>query len=937
MQSCSINFTNPWLLFLIIPALAVVLIPFFLINKRYRYNRNRVTSVVLHILVMMFATLLVAGVTFNYDIPNTSNQLILLVDVSSSQDEASKTRDDFVETVLYSIQDSNVQVGIVTFGYTAQEVVPLTTITPDNYDLMLSDYLAADKPDVTATNIASALRFTKDLFTNPQSSKVLLVTDGKETDEEAIAEVSALASQGTKIDVANVNSDYAGDDFQITGVSYPDNHIFVGDQIDVTVHIKSTITEKVTLNLTDNGKLITTLRDVSLIEGDNIVKIPHIFETSDLHRIEVQVESEFDTLAQNNTYHSYYYLQLFNKVLVLESFADSSTEIENMLTLGLEESEKYDVEIMDVAEAIESFTEVDQLRAYHQIILNNVSYADMTPNFIELIDTYVSKYGGGLLTVGGNNESGETHMYNKEDLYNTSYEEMLPVRAVDYTPPVGVFFVIDTSGSMSSKLGDGTEDSRLDWARSSVTSCLNVLNNRDYMGIITFSNEETPLLPLTPVSQKQQIRNAITTIDEASGGTVAHGAIMLAESLLASADYVAKRHIVVITDGQISTGEPEVLKETVRSGYEKNGTTITIAALSMSQGSNYGGLLDVLQRLGNGYAEDDLTVSAHYLANAEDVIRTIREEVVTARISGSKQEDFIPRVLNPLSNLVTDLTFDEKTTLGGYFGTQAKSSADVILVGEYNVPIYAQWSYGKGMVGSFMCDLSGEWSSTFIGSDVGTTFIRNVVGNLMPIEDITPNPLRVELRENNYTNTLSIFGNLSQNERIEGTVTYLTDGIEQFISLNEVTDLTDVDTSLLPIYVTTALTSENSYSRAGIVIRQGGLYIIDIVRYDETGMPIEEVTIYKNFAYSAEYDRYLVTEEQRLNLLTSITVGSEGVMIEALDDPQEVLEGFITVIHKQWDPRILLAILILVLFLLEVAVRKFKFKWPHELIRGKKK
>ncbi len=936
MKNCSFDFTNPWLLLLIIPAIAIVLIPFFLINKRYRYTRNRVTSVVLHALSMLCATLLVAGMTFRYDVPNNENQLIILVDVSSTQEEVAETRDNFVETLLDSLKDSNMQVGIVTFGYTQQEAVPLTAINSNNYHQMYSDYLEAKKPDVTATNVAAAFRYAKELFSVPESSKIVLISDGKETDEDALSEVSALASQGTKIDVAYISSEYSGEDFQVTDVRYPDHHLFVGDEFDVTVTVKSTLSDKVTLNLYDNNELAVSLDNVALSEGENIVTIPHTFLTSDLHRIDIQIESPIDSLEQNNLYHSYYYLQLFNKVLVLETYNGDSTTIEKMLTEGLSETEKYEVEVMNIADALIDLTSVNDLRQYHQIILNNVANIDMNPEFVEMIDTYVSQYGGGLLTVGGVNEQGEPHMYDKDDMHNTPYEDMLPVRAIDYTPPVGVYFVIDTSGSMASGLGDGTEDSRLDWARNSVNSCLNVLDNRDYVGIITFGNEETPLLPLTAVSQKQKIRNALTTVDKASGGTVAHGAIMLAESLLAEADYVAKRHIVVITDGQISTSEPDVLKEAVRVGYE-NETTITIAALSMSQGGSASGLLDQLQRLGNGYAPDDLTVSAYYLQNAEDVIRTIREEVVTARISGAKQQDFIPKVRNQTSNLVKDLVFDETSTLGGYYGTQARSAADVVLVGEYSVPIYAQWTYGKGMVGSFMCDLNGDWSSTFVSNDTGVAFIRNVVGNLMPVDDITPQPLRVELREDNYTNTLSIFGNLSQGERIDGTISYYFDGSEQTISLNAITDLTDADVTDLPIYVTTALSADNAYSRSEFVIREGGLYIISILRYDESGALIEDVTLYKNFSYSAEYDRYLTTEKEVALLLENTTKLSGGSIIEELEDPKEALYGFVTEIHKEWDPRFLLAILIMVFLLLEIAVRKFKFKWPHELFMKKDK
>ena len=53
MSNFRIEFSNPWLLLLLIPAVALALIPYFRIAKRYRRTRNRVISIVLHCLVML--------------------------------------------------------------------------------------------------------------------------------------------------------------------------------------------------------------------------------------------------------------------------------------------------------------------------------------------------------------------------------------------------------------------------------------------------------------------------------------------------------------------------------------------------------------------------------------------------------------------------------------------------------------------------------------------------------------------------------------------------------------------------------------------------------------------------------------------------------------------------------------------------------------------
>ena len=100
MQNFSIKFSNPWFLLLLIPAVAFTLFPYFRMNKRYRKTRNRITSMALHLTVMLLSITVLSGITLEYDTPNAENEVILLVDVSDSSDQkAIEERDYFVRTV----------------------------------------------------------------------------------------------------------------------------------------------------------------------------------------------------------------------------------------------------------------------------------------------------------------------------------------------------------------------------------------------------------------------------------------------------------------------------------------------------------------------------------------------------------------------------------------------------------------------------------------------------------------------------------------------------------------------------------------------------------------------------------------------------------------------------------------------------------------------
>ena len=127
MYDFRIAFAYPWLLLLLIPAIALTLLPYFKLAKKYRRNRNRIASIVMHLTAMVLAILTLSGMTFEYKVPNEQNELLLLVDVSESEETAAGTRDQLVETIINDAQLNDYQLGVVTFGYDQQYAVPLST------------------------------------------------------------------------------------------------------------------------------------------------------------------------------------------------------------------------------------------------------------------------------------------------------------------------------------------------------------------------------------------------------------------------------------------------------------------------------------------------------------------------------------------------------------------------------------------------------------------------------------------------------------------------------------------------------------------------------------------------------------------------------------------------------------------------------------------
>lgn len=922
MTDLSVEFSNPWLLLLIIPAVAFTLIPYFRLSKKYRRTRNRIMSMALHMIVMLCAIGILSGMNFRYDVPNTENEVILLVDVSDTGAESEAKRDAMIETVLADSKMGKFKIGIVTFGFDQCYAAPLTY----DVDEIYSQYKNAAPPDTSATDIAAALTYASDLFTKPESGKIVLITDGKETDQSALDSIVSVSAKGVSVDTAYISSQYSGDDIQLSGVTLPEYHLKTGEEFSLSLNVSSKSDAQAVITMYDNGEKAENAQTVQLIEGAQVVTFKHTFETLGIHKLSFTANAgSNDSVEGNNIYNSYVFLESFNKVLIVEREAGESDALLSML-----DEAGYDANVVNIRADDNVPSTVKELLAYDQVILNNISNADMTVGFDEMLYDYVKTYGGGLFTVGGNDENGEANAYNRKDMYGTVYQSMLPVEAVNYSPPVGVIVIVDRSGSMGSTVPQ-TGDTLLYWALEGAKASFRALSERDYFGLMTIDDLNDTVLELTPRTEEAKILSAINSI-ELGGGTVVTGAIERAGQQLRALDKVDKKHVILITDGLISEDQVADYEKLINDYYLTDGITFSVVGISVNSNSDAGKQLERAAEIGHG--------RAHFVevkSDMGDLIEKMREDVKAKDIVEINYETFSPIIADASSalfnNVERSVDADNKNvmdaTLDGFYGAKVRSKDYLVLTGEYEVPIYAQWKFGNGMVGSFMCDLQGVWSNDFINNINGKTFLLNVVDNLMPTKNIRPVDINIKLDEENYYNRLSIT-KLGEGDSIEAEIVSLASDSETPVSLNAVTG----DNSRASVYVTLALTAENNYSRCIIVVRESGFYKITITRKDADGNVLSTHELYKVLSFSKEYDNFEEPESVLPdNLLDKLAVKGGGTVIEDITDPYEVFSDFITKIEKEFDPRYMFAIIAIVALLLDIAVRKFKFKWPHELIR----
>jgi len=906
MTNFSVNFTNAWWLLLLIPAVALTLISYFKLNKRYRCTRNRIVSISLHLVIMLLAIALLAGLTFDYYKPNTETEVILLVDSSFTTEDTVDSSDDFIKSIIDNC-DSMYKLGIVKFGYDQVYAVELTNDLEKAY----STYLESKNPDTTATDLAAALQFAASKFQNPQTARIVLLTDALETDGTAKNVIKALAAKGISVDTAYFPGEKLENEVQIINAVGSVDKYEVNTPFEMNVTLQSSYTGTATISLYDNNA-IKTSKQIDLVEGIQNVTLDCNFDWGGMHVVSFEIESSDDTLEQNNSYVNHIYIETFTEVLIIESIDNESSAL--LSALG----EELNVKVVNVEDANNMPSNLDQLREFDEVILLNISNDDLPDGFDAILYEYVHNIGGGLFTVSGN-EAGYTqddwtaNAYTREDMWGTLYQEMLPVEIVNYTAPVGVIIIVDTSGSM---LGSPYESSPLYWAMQGAQACLDALTERDYIGIMTLADSYTEELSLTPRTHRDEILEIISELEESAidgsittGGTIFSASLERAGKALAARSDIEKKHIIVVSDCEVADNDREQYQYWATENA-KMGVTMSIVGINSSDDAR-----DNMHDLLVNYAGRKETDFLQYQGSDNEKISTaMRENLEVPEIKSVNYETFYPQI-NIYNSVTTGISQDDMPSLDGYYGVKLKPGADAVIMGNFT-PIYSQWTFGKGRVGTFSCDLNGTWSAEFVSSETGMKLINNIIYALFPSENVRTPGVNATMVSENYTNHLSIFTELADGEYIKVSIFAPSDP-EDLSSASQV------------------ITADKStgYSRLSFPTKESGLHTIFIQRFDASNNEISNATLYRSMSYSKEYDAFADTDAAK-ELIEFLANVSDGVVLE---DPLEVFDNAVEYLHFVIDPRVPFAILIIVLFLLDIAARKFKWKWIHEIIRDKKR
>jgi len=568
------------------------------------------------------------------------------------------------------------------------------------------------------TDLGEALRFSAALLPPDASGRLVLFSDGVETQGDVLATASGLVGPTVVAETRRASLPV-----DVVPFSYDVQQEVLIEAVDapprapadsaITIRVTLRATEDVTgtLRLLHNDVEIDLEptqpgvgRRVSLRKGVNVELARNVkLRSGRVHRFRAFFEPDVvssgaafrgDTLVQNNEAEAFTIASGRGSVLLVDGVRGSSEE--GPLASALRRS-GLDVSVVTPDSFPASLLD---LQAYDLIVLENVPADEIARRSHQDIANHVHGMGAGLVMVGGNASFGAGGWK------GTDVEPLLPVKLElpesMVVPETAVVFVLDNSGSMGrSVLGSTRSQQQI--ANDSAALAVLSLDERDLVGVVSFNSDYNVVVPLSPNTDPRSTAARIRSIPS-GGGTRVGPALAEAGRQLRNSN-AKVRHVIVLSDGRSQNPEnlPQLATQLSESG-------ITVSTIAVGDEADRESLQSIATRGRGTYYE---------VVNPAVLPRLLLRAVRIARSPMIREGLFDPIPINasgagastsPLIDGLGDLP-----PLGGLALTQAREDPLVTtaLVHPEGEPVLAHWQAELGRVVAFTSD-AHDWASQWL-------------------------------------------------------------------------------------------------------------------------------------------------------------------------------------------------------------------------------
>ena len=628
--------------------------------------------------------------------------VVYALDVSDSMGE--KISDKSMQWILDSVRQKpeKDEAGLVVFGRDAAVELPPRKSFP--YETINS------RVSRDGTDLAKGLSLASAMLPEGNQGRVVLISDGNETDSNVTTVLDEMKSRGVAVDVLPVAFDFAKEVW-LERLDLP-RVVKQGETYKATVLLSSLQEGKGKLRFAENGKNIFE-KDVEYRAGKNRFSLPLPQRGPGYYEYVATIElpKGEDSWSENNVAMGDLYLKGEGKVLVVTDARGDARDWESLVA-ALKQGER----IVQVRMAYEFPRDPLSLLPYDLIIIPNAPADGFDAVQLQALHDAVYNQGTGFIMLGS------PQTFGPGGYHRSVVEDALPV-TMDVTQKK-----VLPKGALALVLHTCEFEEGNTWAKRIAKEAIRVLGGDDEVGLLDFElvKGDQWVFPLTQAkffeSKLVPLINAAVPEDMPAF----HNIMSMAFTGLNASD-AAMKHCIIISDGDPAPPQPALLDQFIAQKI-----TISTVAINPHGGQTVDLMEAIAKKTGGRF---------YYPKNPNELPSIFIKEAKTLKRSMLQNKTFSAQVEFP-SPIIKGI--DAMPPLHGFVLTTAKPRASVVLkappdatesaAGDSPDPVLAIWRYGLGTTAAWTSDLAPNWARDWVEWEKYRAFVKQLATEVSRVE-----------------------------------------------------------------------------------------------------------------------------------------------------------------------------------------------------------
>lgn len=633
----------------------------------------------------------------------TSNVLsvVFAVDVSDSIYSPDRAISYTTETVQnHRPRTSRDQQSLIIFGKSpAVELPPAQTFVLEALNSQI---------DRGATNLEQALSMSSAVIKEDVQGRIVLISDGVQTEGNLARILADLKSRGIQVDVLPIDYSY-NEEVWLERLDLPEQ-VKLGESYEAAAVLSSLSDGKGKLILRENGNVIAE-QDVEYKAGKNRYTLPIQLRSAGYYEYtaEIEVPKAYDSLPQNNSVMNFIFVEGAGKVLLVTDSVGDKRDWE-LLETALRAGDR-NVERIPGSELPQDAT---SLMPYDTIIFCNVPHDEFSALQLQAVRDAVYNMGAGFLMTGGPNSFGPG------GYHRTVIEEILPV-TMDITQkkvlPKGALAII----LHTCEFAEGNT-----WGKRITKQAIKVLGAQDEVGVLAYDTTrgEIWLFEPTPAGRYEEL---VPLINGASIGDMPsfQNTMQMGLTGLIASD-AATRHMIIISDGDPQPPTPALIKE-----FIANQISVSMVAISPHGNQEISNMREIASVTGGRYyfPDDPAKLPAIFIKESKTLKRSLLQNKRFTPTIG-----FPSPVVKGLEEGIPDLKGYVITTPKGHPAMQILNGPPDAEESDSIDPVLSIWQHGLGKTAAFTSDLSTNWGELWQKWDRFQPFVKQLMTEISRVK-----------------------------------------------------------------------------------------------------------------------------------------------------------------------------------------------------------